>query len=281
MYIRRFRRQRCGKDHSYWGLVESCRTERGPRQRLVTYLGKEDEAGGLGVKVALDGSSGWWQPALEGFEGPRPRWVEVDWSRIHLERSKEFGGAWLGLEVARRLGLPELLDELVERGREDVPWSSMALVLVLARLLDPSSELRLAETIYDRTAMSDLLDTQGDTTVRVLAWEQPLSDASPTFRTELETLRAKRSGSVAVAAPVAIGPSQERPPSGSWVFMPGRAFHFSLPLYEVWMASAPVTFEPYEDAGNLYNEHFGRWWNGEAPGYQTLHVQRRNSSRHA
>ncbi|MBP7572251.1 MAG: IS1634 family transposase [Acidobacteria bacterium] len=157
MFVRRFRRHRAGNDHCYWGLVETYRTERGPRQRLVTYLGKDDEAGGLGLKVALDGSSGWWQPALEGFEGPRPRWVEVDWSRVRLERSKEFGGAWLGLEVARRLGLPELLDELVGCGREDVPWSSMALVLVLARLLDPSSELRLAETVYDRTAMSDLL----------------------------------------------------------------------------------------------------------------------------
>lgn len=162
MFVRRFRRRRAGKEHAYWGLVESYRTERGPRQRLVTYLGKDDEAGGLGVKVALDGSSGWWQPALECFEGAKPRWVEVDWSSIHLERSKDFGGAWLGLEVARRLGLPELLDELVERGREDVPWSSMALVLVLARLLDPSSELRLAETVYDRTAMSDLLGIPAD-----------------------------------------------------------------------------------------------------------------------
>jgi transposase len=162
MFVRRFRRQRSGKEHAYWGLVESYRTERGPRQRVVAYLGKDDEAGGVGLKVALDGSSGWWQPALEGFEAPKPRWVEVDWTRIHLERCKEFGGAWLGLEVARRLGLPELLDELVERGREEVPWSSMALVLVLARLLDPSSELRLAETVYERTAMSDLLGIPAD-----------------------------------------------------------------------------------------------------------------------
>lgn len=157
MFVRRFRRIRSGKEHYYWGLVESYRTERGSRQRMVAYLGKDDEAGCLGVRVALDGSSGWWQPPLAGLEATGPRWVEVDWPRVRLERGKEFGGVWLGLEVARRLGLPEMLDDLVPRGREDIPWSSMALVLALSRLLDPTSELRLAETVYERTAMTDLL----------------------------------------------------------------------------------------------------------------------------
>ena len=157
MFVRRFRRLRSGTEHSYWGLVESYRTERGSRQRMVAYLGKDDEAGCLGARGALDGSSGWWQPSLEGFEATKPRWVEVDWPRVRLERSKEFGGAWLGLEVAHRVGLPEMLDELAPRGKEDVPWSSMALVLAISRLLDPTSELRLAETVYERTAMADLL----------------------------------------------------------------------------------------------------------------------------
>src|ERR1039458_835303 len=42
-------------------------------------------------------------------------------------------------------------------GREEIPWSVMSLVLVIGRLLDPSSELRLAEHLYDRTALPDLL----------------------------------------------------------------------------------------------------------------------------
>jgi hypothetical protein len=39
----------------------------------------------------------------------------------------------------------------------EVPWSATALVLVIGRLLDPSSELRLAEHLYERTALPDLL----------------------------------------------------------------------------------------------------------------------------
>jgi len=47
-------------------------------------------------------------------------------------------------------------------GREEIRWSSMALILVLCRLMDPSSELRIAETIYTKTALSDLLGIPGE-----------------------------------------------------------------------------------------------------------------------
>jgi hypothetical protein len=42
-------------------------------------------------------------------------------------------------------------------GREDVPWAVMAMVLVLGRLCDPSSELHLAEQGYESSSMSELL----------------------------------------------------------------------------------------------------------------------------
>ena len=42
-------------------------------------------------------------------------------------------------------------------GREEVPWATMAAVLVLARLCEPSSELHIAEDWYRRTALDDLL----------------------------------------------------------------------------------------------------------------------------
>jgi len=37
MYVRRCYREKNGKRHAYWALVESYRTARGPRQRVVTY----------------------------------------------------------------------------------------------------------------------------------------------------------------------------------------------------------------------------------------------------
>ena len=45
----------------------------------------------------------------------------------------------------------------MERGREQISWPAMALVLVLGRLCDPSSELHLAEQSYEAGALADLL----------------------------------------------------------------------------------------------------------------------------
>jgi len=40
MFLRRFERKRRGKRHTYWALVESYRTGKGSRQRIVAYLGE-------------------------------------------------------------------------------------------------------------------------------------------------------------------------------------------------------------------------------------------------
>ena len=54
MYIRKKTRTKDGKRHDYWALVESYRTERGPRQRTVAWLGELDKSMRLGIeKVAI------------------------------------------------------------------------------------------------------------------------------------------------------------------------------------------------------------------------------------
>ena len=40
MLLRRYQRKKDGKVHSYWALVESYRTAKGSRQRVVSYLGE-------------------------------------------------------------------------------------------------------------------------------------------------------------------------------------------------------------------------------------------------
>ena len=40
MFVRRYRRTKHGKTHTYYALVESIRTQAGPRQRVVAHLGE-------------------------------------------------------------------------------------------------------------------------------------------------------------------------------------------------------------------------------------------------
>ena len=74
MYVRRCYRKIEGKRYAYWALVESYRTERGPRQRVVAYLGAQDKAGRLGVKRVADGNGRCRQRRL--FDDVEPEWVE-------------------------------------------------------------------------------------------------------------------------------------------------------------------------------------------------------------
>jgi transposase len=146
-----------GKRHAYWALVESYRTERGPRQRVVAYLGQIEETGRLGVREAAEGRTG--SPRQRRlFDDPEPpRWVEVDASAVRVENCRQFGGPWLALELIRRLGLGEFFESVMPRGQESVPWAVSALILIIARLCEPSSELYIAEQWYPQTALPELL----------------------------------------------------------------------------------------------------------------------------
>ncbi len=159
MFIRPCYRKKDGKRHAYWALVESVRTPRGPRQRVVAYLGQMDTAGRLGVREAAQGRRGR-QGRLDSE--PLPRWVSVDVSGIRVEGCVELGGPWLGLELMKTLGLTEFLERALPPGPEQVPWSQAAAILVLSRLCNPSSELHIAEHYYRQTAMADLLGVPAD-----------------------------------------------------------------------------------------------------------------------
>ena len=119
MFLRPCYRRKNGKRHAYWALMESYRTERGPRQRVVAYLGQLDERGRLGVKQAAEGRGRSRRKRL--FDDVEPQWVEVDASRVRVENCRDFGGPWLGLELVRRLGWQEFLGQTIPQGREKVP----------------------------------------------------------------------------------------------------------------------------------------------------------------
>jgi len=153
MYVRRCYRKKNGKRHGYWALVESYRTARGPRQRVVAYLGDVDEHGRIAL---LPEETHTHQQSL--YDDTRePQWVEVNLTGVRVEGTRDFGGPWLGYTLLQRLDLPRFLAATLRKDGANIPWPAMALVLVLGRLCAPSSELHLAEHVYDGSALPDLL----------------------------------------------------------------------------------------------------------------------------
>jgi hypothetical protein len=162
MYLRHSTRRKDGKTHTYWRLVRSVRHGSRVAQETVAQLGELDEEGRADARALARAIAGR-LPQPELFqEGPRGRAVPVHLDRIRIERGRSFGDVWLGWTLWRALQLDELCRELIVGGREDVPWSSIAAVLVIGRLCQPSSELYIAEAWYRGTALEDLLGLESE-----------------------------------------------------------------------------------------------------------------------
>ena len=94
MYLRRINRKKSGKSHYYWALVESYRTERGVRQRIVGYIGDVCRRRARGVQEVVERCESYQQDFLAPEELPER--VEVLPGKTRTERQREFGGCWLG-----------------------------------------------------------------------------------------------------------------------------------------------------------------------------------------
>jgi transposase len=164
MFLRPNRRSKDGKEHTYWSLVETVRTADGPRQKTLCYLGE------------LNGSAqARWLKTVEVFneQGEReqlklfpaqveppaddPQVVRVLVNRVRLERMRQFGACWLGLELWQRLELDRFFGARLDEQAADVPWSRVVAVLAINRLCAPGSELAIEERWYPSTALDDLL----------------------------------------------------------------------------------------------------------------------------
>ncbi len=133
MFLRRYQRKKNGKPHTYWALVESYRTAKGSRQRVVAYLGElaaEEQDGWSKLGAHLDGNVPPRCLQRSLFDPPRhdvPQDDEpllVKLSSIRLERLRDFGDVWLAWGLWRMLGLDEFFEEQMPRGREDMSWAA-------------------------------------------------------------------------------------------------------------------------------------------------------------
>jgi transposase len=164
MFLRSHGRKKDGKDHTYWSLVETVRTPDGPRQRTLCYLGELNDSGqGRWLKtIDVFNEQGETQqlklfPSHVQVPPDDPQVARVLLNKVRLERTRQFGSCWLGLELWKRLGLDRFFEEAVDEHEADVPWSRVAAVLAINRLCAPGSELAIEQRWYPSTALDDLL----------------------------------------------------------------------------------------------------------------------------
>lgn len=160
MYLRHTTRRKDGKTHVYWRLVRSVRCGRKVVQQTVAQLGELDNEGcaraeNLAQEITGRAARDHQKQLFEDKEWTEPLRLKLD--EVRLERSRSFGAVWLGWVLWRALKLEEVLNEVMASGREKVPWAEVIAILVIGRLVEPSSELHVAERWYRTTALQDLL----------------------------------------------------------------------------------------------------------------------------
>lgn len=163
MFLRRIRARGKGRRQEYWVLLESYRSAKGSRHRVVAYLGKlsaREISGWEKLSAKLEGKA----PRMPGLFEPVAAddgigdIASVDLKNVHLANLREFGQVYLAWVLWRMLGLDELLSQQMPRGLEDVPWHVTASILCIARFCHPSSELYIERHFYPKSALEDLLN---------------------------------------------------------------------------------------------------------------------------
>jgi hypothetical protein len=165
MFLRRYTRTKDGKTHTYYALVESVRTESGPRQHVVAYLGElnHDQERRWQRTVVFHNRQGEERqlrlfPDAEPAPLPDdPEVVKIRLDSVGWTNPRRFGDVWLGLWLWKFLHLDAIVDRHVPQGKETVRPADIVAIEVINRLCGPCSEFALAEHWYRSTALEDLL----------------------------------------------------------------------------------------------------------------------------
>ena len=165
MFLRRYRRTKQGKTHSYYALVESVRTDAGPRQRVVAHLGElnHDQERCWQRTVVFYNRQGDPQqlrlfPDDEHVSLPDdPDVVRVRLTGVAWTNPRRFGDIWLARWLWQFLKLDEIVGRHVPQGKETVRPADIVAIEVINRLCQPCSEFALAEHWYASTALEDLV----------------------------------------------------------------------------------------------------------------------------
>jgi hypothetical protein len=170
MFLRCATRKKNGKEHRYWTLVENRRVAGGRVvQRQVLYLGEINDAQrerwAKSIEVFEEGRSAPRTVALFVEEQTEPisdeHVIQVRLKDLEVRNARQWGACWLGCELYEQLKLDRFWAERLPPSRKGTRWDLIVQTLCLYRLIDPGSEWRLHRSWFERTALADLLGSDG------------------------------------------------------------------------------------------------------------------------
>jgi transposase len=166
MFLRSTTREKNGKKHEYFSIVENKRVAGGRVvQRHVLYLGeinsRQEDGWRRTIEIFEEGQSRPRTVALFAADRVEPvaeaEVVRIRLGDLELRRPRQWGGCWLAGELYEQLGLDRFWAERLPASRKGTRWDLVLRTLATYRLLDPGSEWRLHRQWFEASAMADLL----------------------------------------------------------------------------------------------------------------------------
>jgi transposase len=165
VFLRRYTRTVGGRQLTYYALVESVRTDAGPRQQVIAHLGElnpDDQRRWQRTVVFHNRQGDACQLQLFPDDSHLPLPDDAHVVRIKLDsvswsNARSFGDVWLARWLWQLLQLDQIVDRHVPTGKHTVRPADVVAIEVMNRLCAPCSELALAEHWYAATGLEDLL----------------------------------------------------------------------------------------------------------------------------
>ncbi len=158
MFLRKHRRKKNGKVHIYWSIVETIRTPKGPRQRVIGHLGDLSETDQSAYEKTAQLISGE-ETSTQGdlflpVVAASP--IAIFSEKVRIERVRDFGDCFVGVGLWKLLKLDEFFKNQLPIGQEEIPWATMICYLAVSRFCASSSKLKIAESFTDRSGLCDI-----------------------------------------------------------------------------------------------------------------------------
>jgi len=164
MFFRRYQRTKQGKTHTYFALVESIRTDAGPRQHVIAHLGDSitirSDAGNApsffnNRQAMRNNSVSLLKTSTSLARRSRHRRVRLD--GVMWTNARRFGDVWLARWLWQFLGLDDIIQRHMPQAKRpcDRPtwWLSKSSIASVSR----KASSRWPSTGISPTALEDLL----------------------------------------------------------------------------------------------------------------------------
>ena len=160
------RRNKDGKEHRYWSIVENHRIAGGRVvQKHVLYLGEindsQREAWWRSIEILEKGKRTPRKVSLfpedRKVESSEHDIIHVHVNRMRLERPRQWGACWMILQLWDQLHLDCYWAEKLPPSRQGTRWLNLLKILVSYQLIQPGSEWKLHREWYGKSAIGNLL----------------------------------------------------------------------------------------------------------------------------